>query len=465
VARILRVKMRMDLFEAGLPSKRSVGGHMEQLGTDAHRALAREAVRKSLVLLKNNGGVLPLDPRATVLVAGNGADDIGKQSGGWTLSWQGTGNTPADFPNAQSIWRGIQSAVEAAGGQARLDAGGRYASKPDVAIVVFGEDPYAEFIGDIPNLAYQPGNATDLILLRRLQSEGIPVVSVFLSGRPLWVNREINASDAFVAAWLPGSEGGGVADVLFKDRHGRVVHDFTGTLPFSWPRTASQAAQNAGSANYDPQFKLGDGLAYRRQVELAVLPEDSGLPHNDALPGVYFASGKMAAGWSLRIADARGTVSTVRTLPATTASSSLAVSAADHLAQEDARRMRWDGTSPARAWLQADAEIDLSREANAGAMLVATMRLDRIPGEGLALGLSCGEGCGGRVGIDTTAAPLPRARWLRVGIPLSCFKAAGADLTRVDQVFGIESASGMDIVFSRIVLGTDADVRIGCGTP
>lgn len=463
VSRILRVKLRMGLFEAGVPSRRAVGGRLDLLGAVKHRELAREAVRKSLVLLKNNGGVLPLDPRANVLVAGNGADDIGKQSGGWTLSWQGTGNKPADFPNADSVWQGIRTAVTAAGGQATLDAAGRYASKPDVAIVVFGEDPYAEFIGDIPNLAYQPGNATDLALLRRLQSEGIRVVSVFLSGRPLWVNREINASDAFVAAWLPGSEGGGVADVLFKDRQGRVVHDFTGTLPFSWPRTAGQAPQNAGTAGYDPQFKLGHGLKYGQHEPLAALSEDSGLPHSDALPGVYFASGKVAPGWSLQIADAAGTTSTVRTLPALTPG--LAITAADHLAQEDARRLRWDGTAPARAWLQADTPVDLSREAMSGAMLVATMRLEPVGGEGLALRLSCGNGCGGSVPIDTATAPLVRGKWIKVGIPLSCFKAAGADLTGVQRVFEIEGEGGTELAFSAVALGNEADVRVGCATP
>jgi beta-glucosidase len=463
VSRILRVKLRMGLFEAGLPSKRSVGGRFDLLGADAHRDLAREAVRKSLVLLKNDRGVLPLDPRASVLVAGNGADDIGKQSGGWTLSWQGTGNKPTDFPNAESIWQGIRSAVTSAGGQARLDVAGRYANKPDVAIVVFGEDPYAEFIGDIPNLAYQPGNATDLALLRRLRAEGIPVVSVFLSGRPLWVNREINASDAFVAAWLPGSEGGGVADVLFKDPQGRIVHDFTGTLPFSWPRTASQPPQNVGATGYDPQFKPGHGLAYARPAALGALPEESGLAHDDAPPGVYFAAGKVAAGWSLRIGDAGGAVEVVRTLPVDTRG--LAVTAADHLAQEDARRLRWDGSVPARAWLQSDAPIDLSREAMSGAMLVVTMRLDRVPAAGFALRLSCGADCGGNVAIDTSIAPLPRGTWFTVGVPLQCFKTAGTDLARVERIFGVESSADAELAFSSVVLGDKADVRIGCTTP
>lgn len=240
VRRILRVKFRLGLFEAGRPSTRAVGGQFALIGAPAHRAVARQAVRESLVLLKNQNGLLPLSPKQRILVAGDGADDVGKQAGGWTLNWQGTGTTRKDFPNADTIYEGIARQASAAGGEAVLSVDGRYAVKPDVAVVVFGEDPYAEFQGDRPTLAYKPGNETDLALLKRLKADGIPVVAVFLSGRPLWVNREINAADAFVAAWLPGSEGAGIADVLLRGSDGRVQHDFKGKLSFSWPRTATQ---------------------------------------------------------------------------------------------------------------------------------------------------------------------------------------------------------------------------------
>ncbi|WP_318781282.1 glycoside hydrolase family 3 protein [Sphingomonas aliaeris] len=162
-------------------------------------------MRESLVLLKNNG-ILPLKPSARILVAGDGADDVAKQSGGWTLTWQGTGTKPEYFPHAQSIWSGIRDAVKAGGGAAELSIDGRYGTRPDVAIVVFGEDPYAEFQGDRTNLLFDDRTNT-LTTMTRLKAAGIPVVAVFLSGRPLWVNRHINASNAFVAAWLPGSEG------------------------------------------------------------------------------------------------------------------------------------------------------------------------------------------------------------------------------------------------------------------
>jgi len=261
VRRILRVKAKLGLFESMRPWE----GRLELLGADAHRALAREAVRKSLVLLKNDGHVLPIRAAAHVLVAGVGADDIGQQCGGWTLSWQGGVAHNSDFPHAESVYAGIAAAIEAGGGSVEWAPDARYAHEPDVAVVVFGEQPYAETRGDRRTLAFEGRAARDLKLLQRLQRAHVPVVSVFLSGRPLWVKRELDASDAFVAAWLPGSEGAGVADVLIGDANGRVSHDFSGTLSFSWPSTP----RSGGKA----LFPIGYGLRYGEQAELPSTPE------------------------------------------------------------------------------------------------------------------------------------------------------------------------------------------------
>src|SRR5690606_15548784 len=255
VRRILRVKLRAGLFEAGKPSSRPFGGRFGLLGSPEHRAVARQAVRESLVLLKNTNGLLPLKPDLRVLVAGDGADNLPKQNGGWTLTWQGTGITNEHFPKGETIFAGIRAAVKAGGGSAQLSMDGKYTRKPDVAIVVFGENPYAEFQGDIATLDYKPGNDADLELLKRLRADGIPVVAVFLSGRPLWVNPELNASAAFVAAWLPGSEGGGIADVLFTRPDGSINHDFKGKLPFAWPRTPRRF--DSEGAPETPLFEYG----------------------------------------------------------------------------------------------------------------------------------------------------------------------------------------------------------------
>jgi beta-glucosidase len=271
VRRVLRVKLRARLDREGRPSSRPFAGHYELLGADAHRAVARAAVRESLVLLKNRAHLLPLSPRARVLVAGDAADSIARQSGGWTINWQGTEPNDA-FPHAQSIWSGIARSVDAAGGSATLSPDGQFTVRPDVAIVVFGERPYAEFAGDVSSLEYSPGDKHDLALLRRLHAQHVPVVAVLLSGRPLWVNAELDASDSFVVAWLPGGEGGGVADVLFRAADGAVRYDFHGRLPFSWPRSPRPPAL-PGESGEPPLFPFGYGLSYRDDGDLPRLPE------------------------------------------------------------------------------------------------------------------------------------------------------------------------------------------------
>jgi beta-glucosidase len=267
VRRVLRVKLRARLEREGRPSARPYAGHFALLGAPAHRALARQAVRESLVLLKNQQHLLPLSPHAHVLVAGDGADNIAKQSGGWTITWQDP-EPNEDFPHGQSIYAGIARSVRAGGGRAELSVTGQFSTRPDVAIVVFGENPYAEGAGDVPTLEYSPGDKRDLALLRRLRSAGVPVVAVLLSGRPLWVNAELNAADSFVAAWLPGPEGGGVADVLFRGADDRVRYDFRGKLPCDWPRSASPPAAGA-----PPLFRFGYGLTLEDGGELPALPE------------------------------------------------------------------------------------------------------------------------------------------------------------------------------------------------
>ncbi|MBA2320542.1 MAG: glycoside hydrolase family 3 protein, partial [Deltaproteobacteria bacterium] len=235
VRRILRVKAKLGLLDGARPPVDA-----SRFSTPEHRALAREAVQKSLVLLKNEGA-LPIDPAARVLVTGPAADDIATACGGWTITWQGDRNTNEHFPNGQSIASALDEALE----RAEISTDGTFTTKPDVAVVVFGESPYTEGKGDVKNLEYGPRDP--LRILRALQDQGIRTVAVLLSGRPLQVEAEIAASDAFVAAWLPGSEGGGVADVLL----GKA--DFSGRLPHPWP----------GKTELDRPFEADHGLRYR----------------------------------------------------------------------------------------------------------------------------------------------------------------------------------------------------------
>lgn len=252
VARILRTKLRVGLFEAPRPSERPWAGEFDRLSAGEHKSTAREAVRQSLVLLKNMG-VLPIHPNSRLLVAGDGADDVARQSGGWTLAWQG-GTAAEHFPYAESIWYGLHQAMRVGGGHAELSPDGSYGVRPDAAIVVFGENPYAEGVGDIDRLELPPELSAPIATIKKLKAEGIPVVAVLLTGRPLAMNDALDAADAFIVAWLPGSEGGGVADLLVADGGGHPRWNFTGKLPMPWP-----AGPEAGAAE---RFPFGYGLSY-----------------------------------------------------------------------------------------------------------------------------------------------------------------------------------------------------------
>lgn len=461
VRRILRVKLQMGLFEQPKPSQRVLGGKFELLGAPEHRTVARQAVRESLVLLKNNGGLLPLDPRKRILLAGDGADNLGKQTGGWTLTWQGSGTRREDFPNADSIWDGFRQQVERAGGRAELAADGAYTTRPDVAVVVFGEEPYAEFQGDLPNLMFKAGKSGDLELIRKLKADGIPVVAVFLSGRPLWMNRELNAADAFVAAWLPGSEGAGVADVLLRDRHGKLQHDFRGTLSFSWPRRADQYANNAGQPGYDPLFPLGHGLRYADRGDLAPLPEDPGIDPNDARSNLWFDRGVGTTGLTLQLVGANGVAMDVIHPAAVTGDGSLSMGAINTTIQEGARQFDFKG--PAQVLLRANAPLDLVRETNGDVFVIATLRVDALHAGGkAAFSVACGDNCRAELPVGDALAGLPRGQWTRLGIQLRCLRVAGADTGRLSVPFALRGSAGLRLSLSQVALGTAFDQRVEC---
>jgi beta-glucosidase len=278
VRRILAVKFASGLFEKPRPASRALSNDAS-FGGDEHREIAREAVRKSLVLLKNDGKTLPLDSASKILVAGKNAHNRGHQCGGFTVAWQGVTDNEL-IEGGTSIWEGIKAVAS----NAVLSEDGlgldSKAGDHDVAIVVIGERPYAEGMGDVRtgnNVIVEAGSQIkglmkilepygntlelaqshpeDLQTIINLANLGIPVVTVLVSGRPLVVTQELDASDSFVAAWLPGSEGQGVADVLFGDS------DFHGKLSFSWPKDANPNV-NLGDANYEAVFPYGFGMNY-----------------------------------------------------------------------------------------------------------------------------------------------------------------------------------------------------------
>jgi len=276
VSRILAVKFASGLFEAPCPSQRTCANH-GSFGSIDHRDTAREAVRKSLVLLKNQKNTLPLKKYARILVTGKNADNIGHQCGGFTIDWQGVSGNDG-FQGATSIWQGIKEVAPNAILNSKNDVSAISAKDYDIAVVVVGEHPYAEGFGDIrnnDNLIIEAGSQIngqinisepygsslelnklhpgDYLLIKEVSDKGIPVVVILISGRTLIINCELEKSAAFIAAWLPGSEGQGISDVLFGG------FDFQGKLSFSWPNKCSTEKVTKMKEHL---FPLGFGLHY-----------------------------------------------------------------------------------------------------------------------------------------------------------------------------------------------------------
>jgi beta-glucosidase len=267
VSRILTKKFELGLFEHPFTDRTN----LKDIGSKQHHAVAREAAAKSQVLLKNAGHVLPIKSRQRIYVAGSNANSIGNQAGGWTLTWQGGSTT--DIPGT-TILSGIQ---QDAGRHATVthspDASAPI-RKSDVGIVVVGETPYSEGFGDVggPRWGFDPGDngvlrpvkdmqlsADDKAAVDKVCAAAAECVVVVVSGRPMIIDpQQLSKIDGLVAAWLPGSEGAGVADTLFGKAR------FTGKLPVSWPRSLDQEPINIGDDDYDPLYRYGFGLTTRR---------------------------------------------------------------------------------------------------------------------------------------------------------------------------------------------------------
>lgn len=253
VRRILRQKFRIGLFENPFPDAKLI----PKIGIQSHRDVARQAVRESLVLLKNENNTLPLKKEAKIVVVGEFADNSGLQSGGWTVNWQGM---TENYEGATTILEGIK---KIATGEVAYDKDGTGNHDADIAVIVVGETPYAEFFGDIGGVM----NKYQLMLTEAHQAlidiyaaKGIKTVVVLISGRPLVVTKQLDQVNSFVAAWLPGSEGDGIAEVLFG------AYDFKGKLPHSWPTSEDdykgKYGPNFWDSSIEPLFPFGFGLRY-----------------------------------------------------------------------------------------------------------------------------------------------------------------------------------------------------------
>ena len=444
VRRILRVKLLSGIFQKGPPSSRVNAGDETLLGLPEHREIARQAVRESMVLLKNNNNVLPIDPSKKILVIGDGAASISKASGGWTLSWQGKNHTNDEFPNGESILSGIEKIVKNAGGEVIFSKTGETSVSADVVIAIYGEDPYAEFQGDRENLDYiSKGFDTNKLL--RFKKMNIPVVSVFLSGRPMWTNPEINNSDSFVAAWLPGSEGGGIADLLFQTNQS---YDFKGKLPFTWPTSALVSEKK------EVLFNLGYGLNYKSNDQIALLSENSGLENsNVASSGIYFSKGATVSPWDLWLISGE-LEKQIASFP--TSVGGLIVSKTDHLAQEDALRINWTQGDQTRYQPSNEGDYfristiepdDMTRQSNGAMKLAFNAKSFSGQTETIRIGQ-----CDNQSDCNKTLELEISKNWKEYMISLKDFENLGIEMSNITSAFLVKAMPGTDIGLSNIRL-------------
>lgn len=458
VTRILRVKMRAGLFNASSPMARANAGNEAQL---QHRQLARKAVQKSLVLLKNNDQALPLSRNGKYLVVGKSADNLSNQTGGWSLTWQGTGNANADFPNADSILSAIKSTVGEANVVYSETGAGIDVRGFNAVIAVIGETPYAEGLGDIGKtgtLEHARRFPEDLAVLNRLSGRGVPVITLLLAGRPLWVNPELNRSEAFVMGWLPGSEGKGVSDVLFRKANGQVDVPFTGKLPFSWPKTACQTPLNLGDANYDPLFAYGYGLSHDDEQKIGLFDESAptrGCGQSDPTgPGatvdldIYRSADRPPFALYIGSPENWGGTALGSDLNAVISHANIKAETSQVNVQQDAKKVTWNAMG--QFYSQAAQTSDQQSYLTAESALVFDTIVHQAPAGLLKLRVDCQFPCIGEVDGTTLFNRFGINTKRTAKIPLTCFAQKGTDFANINTPFLVFTDKAFSASFANI---------------
>jgi beta-glucosidase len=453
VTRILRVKVRSGLLEEPKPSERDHAGSASALQA---RHVARRAVRKSLVLLKNEHGLLPLAASSKVLVVGKSADSLQNQTGGWSLSWQGTGNTNADFPNGTTILAGLRQALGDANVTFSATGEGVDPSTFDAVVAVIGETPYAEGNGDLGKRSLENArlHPEDLAVLDRVSGKGAPVATVFLSGRPLYVNKELNRSDAFVAAWLPGTEGEGVADLVVQGR--RTGRGFTGRLSYSWPASPCQAPLNAGDVGYAPLFALGYGLRNGEQASVPQLDETSvarcvggggGGTTTDELE-LFVRQDVPPFKSYIGSPDNWGGTELGNDPNAVIAHHNIEARTSDVNVQQDARKITWKG-GPGQFYLQSQ-EQDLRPYLNSDAAIVFDTIVTRAPTARTVISAHCTYPCFSDAPITKVLTDRADGVKHTVKIPVACLDTGTLEFDHINTPFLIYTEGQLEAAFANV---------------
>jgi beta-glucosidase len=410
--------------------------------------------------------VLPLRKGENVLVVGKSADSIQNQTGGWSLGWQGTGNLNSDFPAGDSILAGLAEALGENRVTYSVDAKGVDLRAYDAVIAVIGETPYAELVGDIEGhdtLRHSRRYPEDLQVLQAVAGKGVPIITVLLTGRPVWVNDLLNLSDAFVVAWLPGTEGKGVADVVVGTSHGKPRFDFTGRLSFSWPRDECQSPLNAGQANYRPLYALNDGLRYGQTRAWKTL-SGSTVPlgcRREAVLPIFNQTNHGA--FALHLASVDGSWPSVRVgndpaleqlLPPEQPRAN--VKTVQINTQQDAKQVQW--LAPAKLVSLADRPVDLRSYAEHGSV-VMDVRVEQLPTSPVLLAIECGDACRNAVDVTPWILQLGVQRKGTLSIPLACFAPTGTQWAAITAPWSVLAAPPFSAAFTKIRIEEDTSVK------
>ena len=430
--------------------KRPSNSPFNEVGLQHNRDIARQAVRESMVLLKNNNNVLPLKKGQKILVIGVDANSLKTQTGGWTLDWQGTNNRNIDFPGSIPF---LSALIEKAG-QENIDYVENLTqvnNDYDVAIVVYGEQPYAEGVGDRKNLNFD--GIRHISALNLLKEKEIPTVSIFLTGRPLWVTREINLSDSFVVAWLPGTESRGMTDVLFHN--GTDDYDFSGKLPFSWPRNTKQANLNYFDATSNPLFNFGYGLTYQEEIFIKNLDEgENSVQKIDSIELMNGTINDKFIGFMRESDLAEVQISSNR---ASSQNGLVSTDLIDVNIQDDTLNVNFQKSEYLNSFFLLSKEIlDLSSLSDGYINLTA--RVNDTGGEVKYI-LSCGVGC--FPVIDLTEFFQTSKEFKNYSIPIECFtNYSNLDLTRVNLPMYLATQGPLNIDISKAYISRDRGDKV-----
>ncbi len=445
VKRILTVKQQLGMFEGRVPNQTKYS----EVGLQKNREIARRAVRESLVLIKNNNAVLPIKDQQKILVIGDSADSLKIQTGGWTLDWQGANNTNSDFPGSITFLQALKEyenlEITHKNSLSNLDLNKNY----DLVIVAYGEEPYAEGIGDRKNLFYR--DSKTLNTLKRLKRNGNKVVSIFFTGRPLWTNEFINLSDAFVVAWLPGTESRGMTDVLVANEDGSVNYDFQGKLPFSWPSDPNQSTIAFYDPASDAEFDYGYGLTYKSPKALASLDE-SFEKSDDYGDLVEIFSGKFNNPFEGFIQENNSPQIKLSSTNNTTQNDIVQIDFIDVDKQDDTLRVTFNADGNLNSFHILTTDV-VGIEDFQSCFLNFNARVVESSGA-IFLAATCGFGCMGS--IDVTSLLVKSKSFDGYSVPLKCLTDKGLDLSKTISPMILFGPADLTIDFKNISLSKNS---------